>query len=158
VSGTHVAFELPEPFVQEREVVASEIDRLGHVNNAAYLQWCEAAGWAHTEKLGCDFADWQRLGRAMVVHRASLHYAGACHEGDALSVAVWLVANDERLRATRRFQIVRHGDGRTVFRGEFVYACVDLDSGRPRRMPDAFKRAYAVLPAVAAALARERER
>lgn len=145
-------FALPDPFVQERTVVAADIDRLGHANNAAYLRWCEEAGWAHTEKVGCDFAAWRRLGRAMAVHRATLHYAAACREGDELAVAVWLVANDERLRATRRFQIVRRGDGRTVFRGDFVYACIDLENGRPRRMPDEFKRAYAVLPSVAAAL------
>jgi acyl-CoA thioester hydrolase len=148
-------FELPDPFVQERVVVGADIDRLGHANNAAYLRWCEQAGWAHTEKVGCGFAEWQRLGRAMAVHRASLHYAAACLLGDELAVAVWLVANDERLRATRRFQIVRHSDGRTIFRGDFVYASIDLASGRPRRMPEEFKRAYAVLPSVAAALAEQ---
>lgn len=146
-------FELPDAFVQERRVVAADIDRLGHANNAAYLRWCEEAGWAHAAKLGCSFEDWQRLGRAMAVHRATLHYAAACFEGDALAVAVWLVANDGRLRATRRFQIVRRGDGKTVFRADFTYASIDLASGRPRRMPEEFKRAYAVLPSVAAALA-----
>lgn len=148
-----IRFELPDPFVADRVVVPEEIDRLGHANNAFYLRWCEEAGWGHTAKTGCDFADWERLGRAMVVHRASLHYQGACFAGDTLAIAVWLVANDERLRATRRFQIVRRSDGATVFRGDFVYACVDLASGRPRRMPEEFKRAYAVLPSVAAALA-----
>ncbi len=146
------AYDLPEPFVRERTVAPEDIDRLGHANNAAYLRWCEDAGWAHTEVLGCGFPEWQKLGRAMAVHRATLHYSAACHEGDVLRVAVWMVGNDERLRATRRFQIVRARDGTTVFRGDFVYACICLETGRPRRMPEAFKRAYAVPDAVAAAL------
>jgi len=40
-----------------------------------------------------------------------------------------------------------------VFRADVVYATIDLASGRARRMPEEFKRAYAVLPSVARALA-----
>jgi len=146
-------WELPDVFVRERTVTPEEIDRLGHANNANYLRWCERVAWDHAEALGCDFGAWQRIGRAMAMHEAALEYKAACHAGDRLAVGVWLVGNDGRLRATRRFQIVRRADARTVFRAEVVYACVDLASGRPRRMPEEFKRAYAVLPGVAEALA-----
>jgi len=147
-----IAWELPEAFVFERAVETGDVDRLGHANNAVYLRWCEEAGWAHTEAVGCGFADWQRLGRAMVTYRATLEYRAPCHTGERIAIGVWLVANDGRLRATRRFQIVREDDGRTLFRAEILYACVDLASGRPRRMPPEFRKAYAVRAAVAAAL------
>ena len=68
-------------------------------------------------------------------------------------MGVWMVANDGRLRAVRRFQVVRPDDDATLFRAEIEYACIDLATGRPRRMPEEFRRAYAVLPAVAEALA-----
>jgi len=145
-------WELPEPFVRERVVASDDVDRLGHANNANYLRWCEEAGWAHTAALGCDFEHWQALGRAMAITRADLQFKASCRAGDEIAVAVWLVANDERLCATRRFQIVRTADARTMFRADVVYATIDLESGRARRMPEEFKRAYAVLPSVAAAL------
>jgi acyl-CoA thioester hydrolase len=150
-------WELPDPFVCERTVAASEVDRLGHANNANYLRWCEETGWAHTAALDCDFEHWQALGRAMAMTRAELEYKAPCREGDEIAVAVWLVANDERLCATRRFQIVRKADARTVFRADVVYATIDLETGRARRMPEAFQRAYAVPPSVAKALAESPE-
>jgi len=155
MSLARLPWELPDVFARERTVAPDEVDRLGHANNANYLRWCEEAGWAHTAALGCDFEHWERLGRAMATVRATLEFKAPCRAGDALAVGVWLVANDGRLRATRRFQIVRVGDARTVFRAEIVYACIDLATGRARRMPEAFRRAYAVLPSVQKALAEE---
>jgi acyl-CoA thioester hydrolase len=146
-------WELPEPFVGERTVEADEVDRLGHANNANYLRWCEELGWQHTAALGCDFEHWVELGRAMAMVRAELRYSAPCRAGDRLAVGVWLVANDGRLRATRRFQIFRLADARQVFRADVEYATIDLASGRARRMPEAFQRAYAVRPSVAKALA-----
>ena len=40
------------PFHIDVTVAASDIDRLDHVNNAAYLRFMERAAWAHTEALG----------------------------------------------------------------------------------------------------------
>jgi acyl-CoA thioester hydrolase len=151
-----MSWELPEPFVRGRVVAEAEVDRLGHANNVAYLRWCEEAGWDHAASVGCAFEQWRELGRAMATHRASLEYRAPCFAGEEVAVGVWMVANDGRLRATRRFQILRPDDGVTLFRAEIVYACIDLATGRPRRMPEAFRRAYGVLPAVAEALAAER--
>jgi len=146
-------WELPDPFVRERTVEPSDVDRLGHANNANYLRWCEDAGWGHTASVECDFEHWEELGRAMAMTRAELEYLAPCFAGDRIAVAVWMVENDERLCATRRFQIIRIPDARVLFRADVVYAAIDLATGRARRMPEEFKRAYAVLPSVARALA-----
>ncbi|MFS2027593.1 hypothetical protein [Massilia sp. CT11-137] len=42
----------------------------------------------------------------------------------------------------RRFQLVRERDGATVLRGRWDLVCIELSSGRPRRMPQAFLDAY----------------
>ncbi len=152
MAADDLPWELPDVFAVERTVDADEVDRLGHANNANYMRWCEEAGWAHTTALDCDFEHWRELGRAMAMTRAELEYKAPCREGDEIAVGVWLVANDERLCATRRFQIIRKSDARVMFRAEVIYATIDLDSGRARRMPDEFKRAYAVLPSVAKAM------
>ena len=146
-------WELPDPFVCERTVAPDEVDRLGHANNANYLRWCEEAGWAHTASVDCDFDRWAELGRAMAMTHAEIQFKAPCRAGDEIAVAVWLVANDERLCATRRFQIIRRSDARVMFRADVVYATIDLETGRARRMPEEFRRVYAVLPSVAKALA-----
>jgi acyl-CoA thioester hydrolase len=64
------------------------------------------------------------------------------------------VRNDGKLRIERRFQIRRQSDGETLLRALLHYVCIDLHSGRARRMPEEFTR-YSVLPEVAAAVAAE---
>ena len=75
--------------------------------------------------------------------------------GDEVRVGNWLVACDGRLRAARRFQIVRIADGATLMRAQSEWVCIEIATGRPKRMPEEFRRAYVVVPAVGEALARE---
>lgn len=144
----HAGWDLPDVFSIELEVADAECDRLGHANNASYLQWCERVAWAHAEAVGAGFELWQREGRAMAVQRAHLSYEAPCGSGARLVAGNWLVRNDGRVRATRRFQIRLASSGVTLLRGEIDYVCIDLRSGRPRRMPESFRDAYRVLPTV----------
>ena len=43
---------------------------------------------------------------------------------------------------TRHFQVIRIDDGVTLLRGGMRFACIELSSGRPRRMPQAFIDGY----------------
>lgn len=134
----------PRAFAREMTVDDTDIDRLGHANNAAYLRWLERTAWAHTNALGLRWSDYQRLGVAFVVRRHELDYLGATYAGDRLAVATWLTGNDNRLSLWRDFQIRRLQDGKTVLRAHSHFVCLRLESGRPCRMPEEFKRAYAV--------------
>jgi acyl-CoA thioester hydrolase len=60
--------------------------------------------------------------------------------------------NDKKLRAERRFQVIRLDDGRTLLRARSFYVCTDLTTGKPTRMPAEFKTGFQLLPAVAEAL------
>ena len=42
----------------------------------------------------------------------------------------------------RRFQLVRNSDGVTVLRGRWDLVCIEIGSGRPRRMPREFFEIY----------------
>jgi acyl-CoA thioester hydrolase len=57
------------------------------------------------------------------------------------------VSADGRLRAERRFQVLRLRDGATLARARIDYVCINLDSGRAARMPELFARAYVATPA-----------
>ncbi len=135
-------WDLPDPFVIEVKAVPEHIDSYGHVNNAVYLSWLEACAWAHSEALGYGEAKCVEMERGMAVRDLNLTYLAACYEGDEILVGNWLVANDGKLRATRRFQLINRTRGQVAMRGEVVYVCMNLKNGRPARMPDAFLNAY----------------
>ena len=130
----------------------NDLDRLGHVNNAVYLAWCEQVAWHHAEAVGAGWDVWEELDRGMAVQSVRLEYEAAAYLDDELLLGNWIVKNDRRLRATRRFQIVRPTDQRTLLRGEVDYVCIELSTGRPRRFPSAFKEGYSVLRQVQAVL------
>ena len=83
------------------------------------------------------------LDRYLEDHRnLNLDYLAACYEGDEILVANWVVTNDGKLRATRRFQLINRTRGQVAMRGEILYVCMNLKSGRPVRMPEEFLQAY----------------
>ena len=148
----------PLEYSERWRVRSYELDSNGHVNNSVYLRWLDETAWAHSSALGVTPAHCVTTRRGMVVWRSQLHYLAPTFAGDALEIGTWLVFEDARLRVDRRFQIRRPADHRTLLRGLIHYVCVDLDSGRPKRMPAEFVDHYRPLPEVAAALAGEHHR
>lgn len=140
------AWDHPGAYVCDMVVPESDIDALMHANNAAYLRWLEHAAWRHAESLGMSLAQYGDLGVAVVVRRHELDYLAATYAGEQLQVATWIIENDERLSLWRGFQIIRMRDGKTVLRAKSHFVCVRMDTGRPCRMPEAFKQAYAATP------------
>lgn len=145
-------WDLPDPFTIDVTVAADDVDRLGHTNNAVYLRWCELCAWAHADAVGVGFERWQALDRAMAIRRSELDYLAPSYAGDVVRVANWIVLSDGRLRATRRFQLCRLSDGATLLRGELQFVCIEISTGKPRRTPPEFARAYVVLDSVGRAL------
>lgn len=135
-------WDLPSPYLLELEVAAEDIDGLGHVNNAVYVSWMERCAWNHSQHLGLDLATYRRLDRAMAVVRHEVDYLAAAYQGERLCMGTWIVESDQRLRMLRRFQLIRPADGATLLRAQTTFACIELSSGRPRRMPAEFVEGY----------------
>jgi len=140
-------WDLPEPFVLALTVPGDAIDSYGHVNNTVYVSWLEQCAWAHSAAVGFPGSRCLEMQRGMAVRTLNLEYLAACFEGDEILVANWLVANDGRLRATRHFQVINATRGEVALRGDVLYVCMNLASGRPVRMPPEFLDAYAVVTA-----------
>ncbi|WP_346795799.1 thioesterase family protein [Halomonas sp. Bachu 37] len=136
------SWDLPDPFVLDITVQDAAIDAYRHVNNSEYLRWVEQVSWAHSAALGLDLARYRELDRAMAVHRHELDYLAPAHAGDQLRLATWIVECDGRLSLTRRFQLLRPQDGRTLLRARTRFACIALSSGRPKRLPDEYRDIY----------------
>ena len=141
-----MVWDYPNPFTRPAIPRAVDIDGLQHTNNAVYVQWCERIGWAHSEALGLSLLDYQRLDRAMAIRRADYDYLLPTVLDEELTLATWLSASDGKLTMERRFQLVRNQDQVTVLRGRWDLVCIELSSGRARRMPLEFCTVY--LPAL----------
>lgn len=132
----------PDPFTMPAVPQPADIDGLNHTNNAVYVQWCEKVAWAHSESLGLALADYQRLDRAMAIRRGEYEYLLPSGEGDAMTIGTWLFSGDGKLTMERRFQLIRDSDGATILRGRWALVCIEMSSGRPRRMPGEFCEVY----------------
>jgi acyl-CoA thioester hydrolase len=132
-----------------------ELDPLGHVNNAVYLNWLEQAAIEHAEAAGWGEAVLAEQGGAFVARRHEIDYLKAAVTGDVLRVTTWAEALDGA-RALRAYEIARLGSfapgtplpadglvdpnavspaGEAIIRARTVWAFVDLTTGRPRRVP-----------------------
>lgn len=139
---TEMSWDYPHPFTLPVAPQAHDIDGLQHTNNAVYVRWCEKIAWAHSEALGLGLADYQRLDRAMAIRRGEYDYLLPTLPGDQLTLGTWLVASDGKLTMERRFQLIRNRDQVTMLRGRWDLVCIELSSGRARRMPPEFSGVY----------------
>jgi acyl-CoA thioester hydrolase len=132
----------PNPFTLTLVPGEADIDGLNHTNNSVYVRWCDSVGWAHSEALGLALADWQRIDRAMAIRRGEYDYLLPSHLGDELLLGTWVYGSDGKLVMERRFQLIRLRDRATVMRGRWHLVCIELSSGRPRRLPREFAEVY----------------
>ena len=135
------AWDAPSPHVLPVSVADAHIDLMRHVNNVHYLQWLEDVAWDHSIVLGMTPDDYARLGHGMVVRRHELDYVSPALLGDRVLLATWIVGLD-RLSLHRRYQFLRESDGATLFRGATHFVCVEIGSGKVRRMVPEFTEAY----------------
>jgi acyl-CoA thioester hydrolase len=135
-------WDRPNPFILPVTPQAADIDGLDHTNNAVYVRWCQDAGWAHSHALGLTLADYKRLDRGMAIRRSEFDYIFATDEGEALLLGTWLAAGDSPLSMQRFFQLVRERDNTTVLRARWELVCIELSTGRPKRLPTEFSDVY----------------
>ena len=121
-------------FTMRLTVRRYEIDALGHVNNAVYLNYLEQAATQHADALGFGRARLRELGGHFVVRRHEVDYLGAAVEGDDLDVTTW----PELLigaRAIRDYEIRHASTGTRLVAARTVWAWIDARSGAPRPLP-----------------------
>jgi acyl-CoA thioester hydrolase len=142
VDSTSISWDFPVPFILNMMPQPADIDGLNHVNNAVYVRWCEQIGWAHSEHLGLSLEDYRRLDRAMAIRRGEYDYILPALCGEELLLATWLTAGDGKLTMTRNFQLRRAADMQTLMRGRWELVCIEMSSGKVRRMPGEFCDVY----------------
>jgi acyl-CoA thioester hydrolase len=129
----------PREHTLEIVVAANEIDALGHVNNAVYVQYLELVATAHAERLGMGLEVLRGLEAIPVVREHHLKYLRPATLDDVLTVHT-RVEGMQGVRAMRR---------NTVSCGELVlvesfatWVWLHPVTLRPRAIPEVTSKAF----------------
>ncbi|MCP4868983.1 MAG: acyl-CoA thioesterase [Proteobacteria bacterium] len=121
------AFELP------MTVIADDIDEQGIAYNVTIIDWMMRAAIAHSTALGFDRFRYAELESMFVVRRHEIDYHRSARLGDELILRTW-PSFMKAATAHRKHEVVAH-DGTVIAKGMNVWAYVDRNTGRPKRMP-----------------------
>ena len=129
-------------YTTRRRVVAADIDDNGHVNNATYLTWVAALTGEHAD--ACGFGrEWSiTQGGVWFVRRHDITYHRPALLDDELELTVE-VQSIGGARGVRRTEIVRPSDRASIADCTTEWVWVRLPDGRPARVPQAIRDAYA---------------
>jgi acyl-CoA thioester hydrolase len=131
-----------------------EVDALGHVNNAAYLNYLEQAAIDHATFLGLDLPRLQELGGVFMARRHEILFLKPTFAGELLRVVTWL-CEPRGARVDRQYLVFRElgwttdvpvrgrpviwsditGDDALAARATTEWVFVS-NHGQPRRIPN----------------------
>jgi acyl-CoA thioester hydrolase len=130
-----------DKLLSELRVRSCDVDSFGHVNNAVYLMYAEAARNDYMLQRGLTFDDFDRWKAGPVLFSAKLEYKFPARTDDEL-----VITGDMQNQGRTRFGIVHEmllkKENRLVCRAELAFAFVDLSTGRPCRIPEPFAKAF----------------
>lgn len=128
-------------FDQTLIVQDEHIDRLGHVNNVCYVAWMQDIAIAHSEYLGLGLAEYQQLNHAMVAVEHHVQYRKPLIVGQEVVLRTWL-SDLNSLYSTRQYVFFNSFTQEIYFVAQTKWACIELATGRVKRMSPTFLQTY----------------
>ena len=128
-------------FVTRVRVRHYEMDSLGHVNNAVYLNYLEHAAIEHSEHLGFSLERYQELNGAFVLRRIEIDYRRAAVAGDWLEITTWL-GQMRGPRAIRHYEICQQGEPELLVTAEALWVWIERASMRPQAIPNVLLQSF----------------
>jgi len=132
-------------YILELQITDRHIDENNHVNNIEYVKWMQKIAIRHSESrlhpsvLAGHNATW-------VVRSHHIDYLFPAFPGDIIEIKTW-VAQTSNVRSVRKYQFVNKKSGRKLVTAETNWVFIDINSGRPKPIPDDVRNAYIqVLP------------
>jgi acyl-CoA thioester hydrolase len=119
------------PFEMRFTAQAGDIDRMGHVNNAVWVQWMEAIATAHWEALAPSDS---LAAFGWVVARHEIDYKGNVAAGESVLARTFVAEPPRGARFDRRVDFFGP-DGKLKVSARTSWAIINLASGRLMRIP-----------------------
>ncbi len=129
MTDANAIFELPI------RVYIEDTDAGGIVFHAKYLHYMERARteWVRSQGVGLRAGLEDNI--SYVVQRMNLHYVVPARLDDQLLATAEPIASS-RVWMTFRQQVLRAADRQLMCEAEVRVACIALDTGKPRRLPE----------------------
>ena len=108
----------------------ADIDELGHVNNAVWVQWIQTVATSHWYDTA---PDQYRDAFVWVVIRHEIDYLRPALVGDVVTGRTW-VGDAPKGARFDRFMEFTGGDGKLLVRARTTWAMLDKATGRPQRI------------------------
>ena len=133
---------LPLPVYRREFTVPPEaIDRNGHVNNVEYVKWMQDLAVKHWNTVGGQAVN-EENGATWVARSHHIEYLQPAFEGDRIEAVTW-VNTMRRVRSMRKYAFRRMDDNKLIARGETDWVFVDVQTGRPKSIPQSV---HGILP------------
>src|SRR5690606_14687582 len=121
----------------------SDIDMLGHVNNAIYLTYMEYARLPYFEKVFGTLIDWKETG--LIIAKTEVNYKRPIYLKDNLIIGVRTKSvGDKSFTTEYGFVVISEGEEGLVAACEFISVCIAYLTGKTSSMPDEWKNAMRV--------------
>jgi acyl-CoA thioester hydrolase len=124
-------------FTLRKRVEWRDIDTVGHVNNAAYMNYCEDASTQVGRTYGWSMQRMIDEGFAIIARRYRILYLQPAFLDDDIDIACWF-SDLKRATAIRHYTLNRVQDGALLARAQALWVCFDLERQRPMRVPQHF--------------------
>ena len=127
-------------FVHQESVRFRDLDAMGHVNNAVYMTYMEAARIAYLESLGAGHHPLQWL----ILARAEVDFRSPIGPGEQVEVGV----RTSRI-GRKSFDLEQEvrADGRLAAEGRFVLVAYDYETASSRELPPEWRGLLEGVPA-----------
>lgn len=132
------------PFERRLRVRSYELDALGHVNHAVYLNYFEDARFQALEEAGFPPPRIRAEGWGVVVVRVEVDYLRECRQGDRLVARTRAESFKRTSMVLEQELLVEEEDGAGAVpaaRARVTAVWVD-DEGRPMRIPEPIREAF----------------
>lgn len=125
------------------EVRSTELDALGHVNNAKYLEYLEWGRFEWVAASGVPLDAWGRGGVGSVIVNINISYRREARQGERLTVRTWLASLGGK--SFRFGQEVRNAAGDLVADAVVTSAIFDTRARAAIPIPDELRAAFGPL-------------
>ncbi len=119
-----------KPFERTFTATPTDIDELGHVNNAVWVRWIQDMATSHWQAVASP----EHIAAYIwVVTRHEIDYRGNIAAGDSVTGRTWIEAEPKGAQFDRRVDFVGAA-GKVIVRANTTWALLDKASGRLMRV------------------------
>ncbi len=119
-----------EPFELAIEILPTDIDVLGHVNNVVYVRWVQDVAAAHWRSLATPT---EQAEVVWVVARHEIDYKRPARLGEGIVARTW-VGGASRRTFERHTEILRAADRKLLARARTLWCPVDAGTWKPKEV------------------------